>query len=239
MKVLYVEDELNLASIVQDTLSSSGYEVSLVTDGVQVMPQLEQFSPQICVLDVMLPSIDGFTLGKQIAKTHPQVPILFLTSKSGPEDVLTGFRSGGNDYLKKPFSMEELMVRIDNLIALSSGVKHKTESSYQLGAYAFHMADHTLRHGDETRTLSYREVELLEYLCKRLNTIIDKKDLMLAIWGDDSYYNARNLDVYIKKLRGYLENDPAIQIITLRGIGYKFVVGGVGGEEFSRNHVSG
>lgn len=226
LKVLYVEDEPNLAGIVKDTLETRGYEVRHVSDGAQVLSECADLGPDICLLDVMLPNVDGFTLGKELARDHPELPILYLTAKDSTADVLTGFQCGGNDYLKKPFSLEELMVRMQNLIDLRSGATNSNGKPVpiQIGQYTFDPADHTLSFEGSTRQLSYREVELLQYCCPRMNDIIVKKDLLLAVWGDDSYYNARNLDVYMKKLRSHLSKDPNIRILTLRGVGYRFSV---------------
>jgi len=225
VKILYVEDEVNLASIVKDTLEGSGYNVLLVADGAKVLDAADAFAPDISVLDVMRPNIDGFSLGKQLAKRAPALPIIFLTAKSQTSDVVEGFNSGGNDYLKKPFSMEELMVRIDNLLRLKGAAPITSGPAIvEIGRYRFDAGKLELSIDQHTRQLSYREVELLHYFAQHLNNVVVKKDLLLAIWGDDSYYNARNLDVYMRKLRSYFEADPAISILTLRGVGYRFVV---------------
>lgn len=225
IKILYVEDEVNLAQIVKDTLVSSGYMVRLVSDGSKVLNETKEFRPDICLMDVMLPNIDGFTLGKQINKEMPHIPIIFLTAKNQPKDVLTGFRSGGNDYIKKPFSMEELMVRIDNIIALRSGKgQKKTNDIVHIGKFVFDPMKHTLSMDGSSNQLSYREVEVLTYCSLHINGQISKKDMLLKIWGDDNFYNSRNLDVYIRKLRSYLDLDPKISLLTLRGVGYKFTI---------------
>ena len=224
VKILYVEDELSLAGIVKDTLEASGYAVELVSDGALVLDAAEAFEPDICVLDVMLPNIDGFALGKLLRARTPALPIIFLTAKSQTSDVVTGFKSGGNDYLKKPFSMEELMVRIDNLLALKGARPGKSTEQQAIGAYTFEASSLRLSLHDNTRQLSHREAELIAYFARNLNEVVVKKELLLAVWGDDSYYNARNLDVYMRKLRTYFEDDPAISILTLRGVGYRFVI---------------
>jgi len=225
IKVLYVEDELNLATIVHDTLKSTGYDVRLVTDGAHVEQEAATFKPDICVLDIMLPNVDGFQLGKALSRRYPTLPILFLTARNSSEDVVKGFHSGGNDYIKKPFSMEELIIRIDNLLTLKSGNRKRlTQEVIAIGRYSFNVADHSLRKGEEIRNLSYREVEILQYCCDHMNDIIRRKEILTSIWGDDSYYNSRNLDVYMKRMRSYLAGDPAISIKTLRGVGYKFNV---------------
>jgi len=225
IKILYVEDELSLAHIVTDTLVSSGYKVSLVTDGSAVVEEAHQFKPDICLLDVMLPSIDGFTLGKQLSKELPGLPIIFLTAKSQQEDVIKGFKSGGNDFIKKPFSIEELMLRIDNIISLMGSSKtEKQHQSFKIGSYLFNPHSQQLIRGSKYKELSYREVEVLDYFVKNLHGVVQKKDMLIEIWGDDSFYNSRNLDVYMRKLRSYLEDDQGVSILTLRGVGYKLII---------------
>ncbi|MEL6719650.1 MAG: response regulator transcription factor [Bacteroidota bacterium] len=223
VKILYVEDELALAHIVKDTLESQNYEVRLATDGATVLSHYTQFKPDLCLLDIMLPNVDGFTLGQQIHQQQPSLPILFLTAKGESKDVVKGFKSGGRDYLRKPFSLEELLVRIENLLHLTP--KSATQSCLQIGAYRFYPKKLQLEYQNERQKLTYRETEVLLYFHRYQNAIIEKKKMLLAIWGDDTLSNARNLDVYVAKLRGYLEKDEQIEIITLRSIGYQFNVG--------------
>ena len=224
IKVLYVEDEPSLAGIVADTLQHRGYDVHLVDDGAQVMEQARAFAPDICVLDVMLPNRDGFSIGKELNRDLPDLPIIFLTARSSSNDVITGFRSGGKDYLKKPFSMEELMVRMENLLELSGKKDAVRKKEFVIGNYVFDAHNHLLRIDDVERKLSYKEVELFKFLAQRKNDVVVKKEILLAVWGDDSYYNSRNLDVYMRKIRAYLSGDPRISIITLRGVGYRFII---------------
>lgn len=226
VKILYAEDEPYLGKIVKESLESRDFEVTMIADGAKVMATFEQHTPDICILDVMLPNKDGFSLGQEIRAIDTQIPILFLTAKNQTQDLVKGFASGGNDYIKKPFSMEELIVRINNLLSLSK-VKQNSSSSGQsvnIGAFQFHPLKYELKIGDKIQKLSHREVQLLEALINRRNLTIERRHILKTIWGDDSFFNSRNLDVYIKKLRNYLSDDPNVQIITLKGVGYRFVV---------------
>lgn len=227
IKILYVEDEPFLGKIVNESLQSRGFEVNMVVDGNKVMEAFTHFKPHICVLDVMLPNIDGFSLGKMIKAQQPQTPIIFLTAKTETDDVVKGFKSGGNDYLKKPFSMEELIIRINNLLQLTQGTKlpaKENKSYHTLGTYQFDPLKYELRNGKNVKKLSHRETELLKIMVGKPNQAIQRKDILMQIWGDDSFFNSRNLDVYITKLRGYFKEDASIQIITLKGVGYRFIV---------------
>jgi len=224
-KILYVEDEPALATIVKDTLEGQGFAVELVSDGALVIPVLKAFSPDLCLLDVMLPNMDGFTLGKSIKRDFPETPIIFLTAKSQTADVLQGFQSGGSDYLKKPFSLEELLARIHNILSLNQKAQaNKIEQQIQIGQYSYLPNKMLLQINDASRLLTHRESEIIQYFSENINGVIDKKDLLLKVWGDDSFYNVRNLDVYINKLRDYFSVDPGIKILTLRGFGYRFNV---------------
>jgi DNA-binding response OmpR family regulator len=225
IKILYVEDELFLGKIVRESLESRGFEVIMESDGAKVLASFKKSSPDICVLDVMLPNKDGFAIADEIRDLNEEVPIIFLTAKTQTEDVVKGFSLGGNDYIRKPFSMEELIVRIQNLL------RNKTEGSQKInggvatiGKYSFQLNRQLLTNGKEERKLSFRESELLKLLYENRDKIIDRKDILNLLWGNDSFFNSRNLDVYITKLRSYLKEDPALEIITIKGIGYRFVV---------------
>jgi len=225
IKILYVEDELALASIVKDTLETQDYAVRLISDGALVKMAIDDFSPDICLFDVMLPNIDGFTLGKEVKKDHPDLPIIFLTAKNQTADVITGFKSGGNDYLKKPFSLEELLIRIQNILSLhKKGNSSLAKEFIAIGKYQFYPQKLILKIDDTEKSLTHRESEIIKKFADHINDIIYKKNLLLNIWGDDSLYNSRNLDVYINKLRDYFSKDSSISIITLRGVGYRFNV---------------
>ncbi len=222
-KILYLEDENYLGKIVKESLSSRGYEIKLLTDGASVMRNFDQFNPDICVLDVMVPNIDGFTLGKSIKAKNPDMPIIYLTAKTQTEDVLQGFKAGGNDYIKKPFSLEELIVRIENILDLNNKNEIKL-AAIMLGAYTFEADKFRLTIDKKEIKLSHRENELIKLLANNQNKQIDRKVILKKLWGDDSLYNSRNLDVYIRKLRVYFERDPSIKLVTLRGVGYFFSI---------------
>lgn len=227
-KVLYVEDELFLGKIVQESLESRGFEVVMIDDGAEVMTAFESFVPDICLLDVMLPKRNGYELGADIRQRFPTLPIIFLTAKTQTEDVLKGFNSGGNDYIRKPFSMEELIVRIHNLLNLSGQnpgeAPGEQNGIIHLGKYEFDLRKYELRLQTQIRKLSHREAELLKILADHRNFTVERKIIMQQIWGDDSFFNSRNLDVYITRLRDYLREDERVQIITLKGVGYQFIV---------------
>ena len=224
-KVLYVEDEPFLARIVKESLESRDFAVHLVNDGKAAVNVFEEVKPDICVLDVMLPHRDGFTLAGDIRQRDPHIPIIFLTAKNQTEDVIKGFESGGNDYLRKPFSMEELIVRINNLMALSRKTSSVVPDHIRLGQFVFHPSRYELQRGDQVRKLSHREATLLQLLAAHQNKIVNRKEILLQLWGDDSFFNSRNLDVYITKLRDYLKEDATLEIMTIKGVGYHFRVG--------------
>lgn len=225
-KILYVEDELFLGKIVRESLESRGFEVIMETDGARVLDLFKKHKPDICVLDVMLPNKDGFTIADEIRDLDENVPIIFLTAKTQTEDVVKGFTLGGNDYIRKPFSMEELIVRIQNLLRQSKEGNQKINGgTAMIGKYQFHANRQLLTDGKEERKLSYRECELLRVLYENREKIIDRRDILNLLWGNDSFFNSRNLDVYITKLRSYLKNDPSLEIITIKGVGYRFVAG--------------
>jgi two-component system, OmpR family, response regulator VicR len=224
-KILYVEDEPFLSRIVKESLESRGFTVELVGDGAEAVAAFERFQPDIAVLDIMLPNVDGYELGQQLRRLDATLPIIFLTAKTQTDDVLKGFQSGGNDYIRKPFSMEELIVRIKNLMLLAQNRAVGNPSvaeGFAIGKYHFLPQKYELRLGEELRRLSHREMELLKILCENRNFTVERKEVLLKIWGDDSFFNSRNLDVYITKLRDYLKADPSVNIMTVKGVGYHF-----------------
>ncbi len=224
-KVLYVEDELFLGKIVRESLESRGFEVVMESDGSRVLGLFKTAKPDICVLDIMLPNKDGFTIADEIREIDEEVPIIFLTAKTQTEDVVKGFSLGGNDYIRKPFSMEELIVRIQHLLRNRTEPVGKISGTVNMGTYTFQISRQILHNGKEERKLSFRESELLKMLYENRDRIIDRKDILNLLWGNDSFFNSRNLDVYITKLRSYLKEDSSLEIITIKGIGYRFVTG--------------
>ena len=224
-KILYVEDEPFLGRIVKESLEVRDFDVRMVTDGSRVMSAFEESKPDICVLDIMLPNKDGYSIAQSIRQINPAVPIIFVTAKTQTEDLIKGFEVGGNDYLRKPFSMEELIVRVNNLLQLTQKLSANPKESIALGKFEFAPQRYELRKDGKAKKLSHREAVLLQILAENQNTNIDRKAILLRVWGDDSFFNSRNLDVYITKLRDYLKDDPSIEIITIKGVGYHFAVG--------------
>jgi len=226
-KVLYIEDESYLAKIVKDTLELKGYEVLHKKDGVRIMESVTSFAPDICLLDVMLPHIDGFTLANHIRNINPNLPIIFLTARTQTDDLVKGFSSGGTDYLKKPFSMEELLVRMENQLKImnrDASVIQSLPDEIALKQYKFYPGKFELHTLSEIIKLSNRESQILGMLCAHTNGTVDRRELLNIVWGNDSFFNSRNLDVYIRKLRGYFAGAEGIEIVTLKGKGYHFVV---------------
>jgi len=225
IRLLLAEDELALAHIVRESLEENGFEVILCANGEQALQKYKSDRPDILVLDIMMPKMDGFEVARQVRETDKLTPIIFLTARSQPKDVVAGFESGANDYLKKPFSVEELVVRIRVLLSdnrlLSTG--KPAGESHQIGSITFNPLKNTVQQGINQWQLTSRESDILRLLCKNQQQILPRKTLLETIWGDDSFFNARSLDVFISKLRTHLKADPNVQIITVRGHGYKLV----------------
>ncbi len=226
VKILYVEDEMFLGKIVKESLESRAYEVIMEPDGDKVLPLFIQHKPDICVLDVMLPNKDGFAIAEEIRTIDASIPIIFLTAKTQTEDLVKGFQLGGNDYIRKPFSMEELIVRIENVLRYKNGDKKPDDKkdTVKIGKFTFHMNHQVLKNNGDERKLSFRESELLKVLYENRDKIIDRRDILNLLWGNDNFFNSRNLDVYITKLRGYLKSDSKLEILTIKGVGYRFMV---------------
>jgi DNA-binding response OmpR family regulator len=224
IKILYVEDEPFLGRIVKESLESRNYQVHMATDGSVAVSLFEETQPDICVLDIMLPQQDGYSIAREIRKVNPTVPIIFVTAKTQTEDLIKGFESGGNDYIRKPFSMEELIVRITNLLKMAQQKQPSGKEITTIGKFEFNTSRYELKINQRLKKLSHREASLLKILCDHKNSTVNRKDILLQLWGDDSFFNSRNLDVYITKLRDYLKEDPGVQIITIKGIGYHFSV---------------
>lgn len=225
IKILYVEDEPFLGRIVKESLEVRDFDVRMVADGQLVLSVFEEFKPDICVLDIMLPNKDGYSIALSIRQVNPSIPIIFVTAKTQTEDLLKGFEVGGNDYLRKPFSMEELIARVNNLLQLTQKLGSSAKETIKVGEFEFVPQRCELRRNGQARKLSHREAMLLQILAENQNLNIDRKTMLLRVWGDDSFFNSRNLDVYITKLRDYLKEDSSIEIITIKGVGYHFAVG--------------
>jgi len=221
IKILLAEDEPSLGLIIKESLETRNFEVLLCTDGQEAYNVYKEENPLLLVLDVMMPKKDGFTLAKEIRAENADIPIIFLTAKSQTEDVVEGFSMGGNDYLKKPFSMEELIVRINAL--LKRGQTDLKTSPITIGNFIFNLKKQTLQKAHKIETLTHREAHLLYYLIKNKNQVLERSYILKKLWGDDDFFNARSMDVFITKLRKKLKDDPAIQIVNVRGYGYKLI----------------
>ncbi|WP_293788136.1 response regulator transcription factor [uncultured Pedobacter sp.] len=226
IKVLYAEDEPFLARIVSDGLTSSGYHVSLALDGQLALSQFQESKPDICILDIMMPQKDGYTLAAEIRKSAPHIPIIFLSAKALTEDVVMGFKSGGNDYLKKPFSIDELLVRMESLLKRFGHTQEDEKDEvrkYQFRNCELDVLTQRLKTSVSEYSLSYKETILLELLLKNRNRTLEREHALIKIWGEDSFYNGRSMDVFMAHLRKLLKTEPEIQIMSLRGVGYKLI----------------
>jgi len=225
-KVLLIEDEWQLGQIVKDSLEMRGFEMLYAQDGVEGLQLYREHHPDVVVLDIMMPNMDGFSVTTEIRKEDKHTPIIFLTAKSQTTDVVKGFELGGNDYLKKPFSMDELIVRIKALLQRyneQQGMPDAGSDVVQIGQYTFNYTKQTLTRNNHTEFLSHREAEILRRLSDNRNQVMERKTILLDLWGDDSFFNARSMDVFITKIRRYLKEDPRIQIVNIRGVGYKLI----------------
>ncbi len=219
-RVLYVEDEPFLAKIVKETLEKLDFDIIHIDNGNDAINCFDESQVDICILDIMLPGKSGFQIAEEIRMKNKHIPIIFLTAKNQTEDVVKGFKLGANDYLRKPFSMEELVVRIDNALRKSQGV---TSYGNKIGIhFEFEKNKQLLTHPKGDIHLSFKESQILDMLISNKNETISRKDILIKVWGDDSYFNSRNLDVYIRKLRKYFSVESDVQIITLKGVGYRF-----------------
>ncbi len=222
-KILFVEDEEDLTLIVSDTLRGQGYDIITAADGIQGLEKFKSEGADIVVADVMMPKMDGFTMAKEIRKLSPTVPLLFLTAKSTIDDVEQGFEIGANDYLKKPFELRELIVRIKALLR-RYGDNRTEDIRFAIGTYTFNVTTQTLSFGDKETELSHFEAKILERLATNIGKTVDASELMIAVWQRDEQSNRNSLHGYIHKLRRALRHDPTISIINQRGFGYMLVI---------------
>ena len=223
LKILLCEDDENLGMLLREYLQAKGFTTELCADGELGYKAFLMTKFDICVLDVMMPKKDGFTLAKEIRNSNQDIPIIFLTAKTLKEDILEGFKIGADDYITKPFSMEELVFRIEAIIRRTKGKKNKESTVYRIGKFTFDTQKQLLCLGDEQRKLTTKENELLALLCSHANEIRQRDFALKTIWIDDNYFNARSMDVYITKLRKHLKDDPQIEIINIHGKGYKLI----------------
>lgn len=220
-RILLVEDDVNLGSLLKEYLNAKDFMTTLEADGEKGFRAFKKDHYDLCILDIMLPLKDGFTLAKEIRIQNPEIPIIFLTAKSMKTDILEGFRAGADDYMTKPFSMEELLLRIEAVLRRTSRSEHS--ESFRLGKYAFDANKQLLVCTDKTINLTTKESDLLKMLCQHPNQVLERNYALKAIWKDDNYFNARSMDVYITKIRKHLSDEPAIQIINVHGKGYKLL----------------
>jgi two-component system OmpR family response regulator len=227
-KILLVEDDPNLSTVVKDYLEMLGYEAFIAADGEIGYKKFLEKKPDLCILDVMMPKKDGFALARDIRKISTQVPIIFLTAKGLKEDRIEGFRSGCDDYITKPFSSEELNLRIEAILrrcAMRQDMTAPAEGEiFRIGRFTFEPANMILRTEDQQRVLTRKEASLLRLLCLHKNMLLKREDALLSIWGDDDYFIGRSMDVFIAKLRKYLKDDPSISIQNIHGSGFKLEV---------------
>jgi two-component system OmpR family response regulator len=225
IKVLLCEDDPNLGMLLKEYLNAKNFETDLATDGMEGSKMYKRGSYDFLVLDVMMPQKDGFTLAQEIRQEDKHTPILFLTAKSMKEDTLEGFKAGGDDYLTKPFSMEELMARMNAIIRRTSALPETADDAvqYSIGKYAFDYNKQKLALDDQEIKLTTKENELMYLLCKNKNGVMERSYALKAIWGDDNYFNGRSMDVYIAKLRKHLKEDSAVEIINIHGRGFKLL----------------
>jgi len=224
-KILLAEDDENLGSLLKEYLQAKSYETHWLSDGEKAYKSFEKNRYDICILDIMMPNKDGITLAREIRMIDPEMPIIFLTAKSMKEDVLEGFSVGADDYMTKPFSMEELIYRIEAILRRTQGAgKQNKQTEFEIGRYHFDANKQLLTLDDESSKLTTKESELLKLLCNNANSVLERNFALKSIWIDDNYFNARSMDVYITKLRKYLKEDPAVEILNIHGKGYKLIM---------------
>jgi two-component system OmpR family response regulator len=224
IRILLDEDDSNLGILLKNYLTAKNHETYLYINGIQAIEAFRTKSFDICILDIMMPEMDGITLAREIRDLNPEMPLIFLTARNQQEDILEGFRSGADDYITKPFSMEELIYRIEaNLRRTSGTAPAKKEDFYSIGQYYFDPLKQILSYKEHPLKLTTKESELLELLCRNENMILERNYALKTIWIDDNYFNARSMDVYISRLRKYLSKDPSVKIVNVHGRGYKLI----------------
>lgn len=226
IKILLVEDDYNLGFVIQDKLKENGFDVILCTDGVEGLKKFGEQSFQMCIFDVMMPKKDGFTLARDIRKVNKSVPILFLTAKNQTEDKIEGFKAGGDDYLTKPFSTEEFLLRVQAILKRVNLVKEEeSPKDFKLGSIIFDTENFVLKYASgESQSLTKKEARILQLLVQNMNKVLPRDIVLNTVWGQDDYFVGRSLDVFITKLRKYLKEDPKVSITNIHGVGFKLAV---------------
>ena len=222
LKVLLAEDDLSLGYVIKDNLTEAGYEVNLYADGQAAIDNFDKSQTDICLLDVMMPFKDGFTVAKKIRQQSDVVPILFITAKSMEEDRIKGFLTGADDYIVKPFSMQELLLRMDVFIRRTRKLHADQVQEYGIGELRFSYTDLKLYAKNDTHTLTQKEADLLKFLCEHANRILKREEVLLNVWGKDDYFLGRSMDVFMTKLRKYFKADPSVILETIHGVGFRF-----------------
>jgi two-component system OmpR family response regulator len=225
IKILLVEDDVNFGAILKSYLELSDYDVTWVDDGAHAISTFYSTQFSICILDVMLPNVDGFSIARSIRDTHPNVPLIFLTAKTLKADILEGFKSGADDYVTKPFDSEVLLFKIKAILKRQEpGRTHQEPKEYAIGKYRFDPFLRTITFENDVRKISPKEAELLKMLSQEKNSVLPRELALKTIWGDDNYYTTRSMDVFITKLRKYLDKDPNVEIENIHGTGYRLLV---------------
>jgi DNA-binding response OmpR family regulator len=223
-RILLVEDDANLGFVISDQLKSEGYQVVLCTNGMDGHMRFSEDEFHLCIFDVMMPKKDGFTLAREIRTMNQEIPIIFLTAKAMTEDKIAGFNAGGDDYLTKPFSFDELSARVKALLKRVNIKDEPEEKVVQIGSYTFDTDNFTLKHPEFEKTLTKKEAMVLKILCKYKNAVVPRENILTAVWGQDDYFAGRSMDVFITKLRKYFSMDDKIAISNIHGIGFKLEV---------------
>jgi DNA-binding response OmpR family regulator len=221
-KILLAEDDLSLGYVIKDNLTEAGYEVVLCPDGQTAIDKFDKDEFNICLLDIMMPNKDGFAVAKKIRQASDLVPIIFLTAKSLEEDKIKGFLTGADDYIVKPFSMQELLMRIDVFLRRSKKMYSETAVTFDIGDLHFSYTDLKLTIDQQVFNLTQKESDLLKFLCEHSNRILKREEVLLNVWGKDDYFLGRSMDVFITKLRKYFKSDPKINLETIHGVGFRF-----------------
>ena len=223
IRILLAEDDVNFGTIFQGYLVQKGYPTTLCSNGEEALNTFKNQEFDLCLLDVMMPVMDGYTLAKEIKKINKTIPIIFLTAKSQQENIIEGFEAGADDYITKPFSMDELLMRIHAVYSRYE-LASVQPTTYQIGSFTFDSPRHTLSRDGKTKKLTSKESDLLLLLCENLGTTLERSTALKTIWNEDTYFNARSMDVYVTKLRKYFAEDPNVQLLNVHGVGFKLVI---------------
>jgi len=221
--ILLIEDQVELCEILKDTLSLYGFDVTYALNGDDGYNEFISLDPKLVIIDIMMPGSDGFSAVKKIRLVNKDVPIIMLTAKPLTEDRVKAFDLGCNDFVRKPFAMEELIARIKSFAKVSGNAANAAQNIYRFGNFSLNASTHELANDSKRFQLSYKEVELLKRLCEAKSTVVDRQDLLMELWGSDNVFNNKTMNVYISRLRNYLDSDKSVEILTIRGFGYKLI----------------